>query len=397
MNILLKISIVVFTGIIGGKIAGKLKLPNVTGYIVAGLFLGPSFFKLISSQEGNIISFVNEVALAFIAFSIGGEFLISNLKKIGKSIFIITLMEVLGVVIIVFLLMYLLLGQSFVFSIIIASMSAATAPAGTMMVMRQYRAHGPLTNTILPVAALDDALGIIVFGISLSLAKLSISGGNVSIFNMIKGPFIEVFGSLLLGLIMGIILAVILKKAKNSEELLMMSLGMIIATSGLATYLNLSAILTCMMLGAVLVNLMRNSKKVFEAINHFTPPINLLFFTFAGASLDLSVLVKIGGLGIAYVFARAVGKIFGATIGAIMVKAEDVVKKYLGIALLPQGGISIGLSMIVARELPDFSSEIVTLILFSVLVFEISGPILAKIAITKAGEVNGLDKITSRR
>lgn len=393
MNILLKISIVIIFGAIGGKVANKLNLPNVTGYLIGGLFLGPSFLKIVSPAEGNIVSFVNEVALAAIAFSIGGEFLLKDIKRLGKDIFIITVFEVLGVVLIVFLIMYYIMGQSFVFSLIIASMSAATAPAGTMMVIRQYRAYGPLTNTILPVAALDDALGIMVFGVSLSIAKLSITGGDISILNMIAAPLIEIFGSLLLGGIIGVVFSYIADRAKCPESLLSMSLAVILGSAGLANYLNLSPLLTCMMIGGVLVNLVRNSKRVFKIVNDFTPPIHLLFFTFAGASLDLSILASIGLLGLVYVLARAIGKILGATAGALLVKSDEVIVKYLGLALLPQGGISIGLSMIVSRELPDYSSGIITVILFSVLVFEIMGPILAKVSITKAGEVNGLDKI----
>lgn len=167
----------------------------------------------------------------------------------------------------------------------------------------------------------------------------------------------------------------------------------ILASTGLANYFGLSPLLSNMMLGATLVNLHNRASRVFEVINDFAPPINLLFFTFAGASLDLSVLASIGGLGVVYALSRAIGKISGATLGAKMVKAEETIVKWLGLALLPQGGISIGLSMIVARELPMYSKEIITVILFSVLVFEISGPILAKISITKAGEVNGLDRI----
>lgn len=393
MNILLKISIVIIFGVIGGKVANKLNLPNVTGYLIGGLFLGPSFLKIVSPAEVNIVSFVNEVALAAIAFSIGGEFLLKDIKRLGKDIFIITVFEVLGVVLIVFLIMYYIMGQSFVFSLIIASMSAATAPAGTMMVIRQYRAYGPLTNTILPVAALDDALGIMVFGVSLSIAKLSITGGDISILNMIAAPLIEIFGSLLLGGIIGVVFSYIADRAKCPESLLSMSLAVILGSAGLANYLNLSPLLTCMMIGGVLVNLVRNSKRVFKIVNDFTPPIHLLFFTFAGASLDLSILASIGLLGLVYVLARAIGKILGATAGALLVKSDKVIVKYLGLALLPQGGISIGLSMIVSRELPDYSSGIITVILFSVLVFEIMGPILAKVSITKAGEVNGLDKI----
>ena len=393
MNIYLKISIVILFGVIGAKIARKLNMPNVTGYIVMGLLLGPSFLNLVTPEAAPIISFVNEFALGIIAFAIGGEFFLGDLKKLGKDIFVITIMEVIGVLIIVFCAMRFLLGQSFVFSIIIASMSAATAPAGTVMVIRQYRAYGPLTKTILPVAALDDVLGIMAFGIAMSLAKLSIGTESVSLFHMILDPAKEIFFSIALGAIIGLIFTIIIKRLKSKDDMLSFIILTILASTGAANYLGLSPLLSNMMVGATLVNLHNRASRVFEVINDFAPPINLLFFTFAGASLDLSVLASIGGLGVVYAFSRAIGKISGATLGAKMVGSEKTITRWLGLALLPQGGISIGLSMIVARELPMYASEIITVILFSVLVFEISGPILAKISITKAGEVGGLDRI----
>lgn len=393
LNIYLKISTVILFGVIGAKIARKLNLPNVTGYIVMGLLLGPSFLNLVTADAAPIISFVNEFALGIIAFAIGGEFFLEDLKKLGKDIFVITIMEVIGVLIIVFSAMYFLLGQSFVFSIIIASMSAATAPAGTVMVIRQYRAYGPLTKTILPVAALDDVLGIMAFGIAMSLAKLSIGTESVSLLHMILDPAKEIFFSIALGAVIGLIFTIIIKRLKSKEDMLCFIILTILASTGAANYFGLSPLLSNMMVGATLVNLHNRASRVFEVINDFAPPINLLFFTFAGASLDLSVLASIGGLGVVYAFSRAIGKISGATLGAKMVNAKKTIVRWLGLALLPQGGISIGLSMIVARELPMYSKEIITVILFSVLVFEISGPILAKISITKAGEVGGLDRI----
>ena len=390
MDINIKLGLMIIFGIIGGKISRRFSLPNVTGYIVAGLFLGPSFFNILNEANQPMVDFVNEFALGIIAFSIGSEFRLADLKKLGKDVFVITVCEVFGVLLVVFSVMYFLLDKSFVFSIIIASMSAATAPAGTMMVIRQFRAYGPLTKTILPVAALDDVLGIITFGISLSLAKFSIGDKTTSVPMMILSPLIEIGLSFLLGLVLGLVFTYLIKRVKSKEDTLSAIITVILLSTGLANYLGLSPLLVNMMVGGVLVNYHNNSKQVFDNINEFAPPINLLFFTFAGAKLDLSVLFSIGALGIFYALSRAIGKIAGASIGAKIVKAEETVVKWLGLALLSQGGISIGLSMIVARELPGFSDEIITVILFSVLVFEILGPILAKVSITKAGEVDGL-------
>lgn len=388
MNIFIKVGLVVIFGLLGGRVARKFNLPDVTGFLLGGLFLGPSLLGVITPEDTPMINFINELALSAIAFNIGGEFIVKQIKKLGKEIFIITVMEVVVVVALVFVVMFYLLDQAFVFSIVVAAMSAATAPAGTMMVIRQYRAKGPVTNTILPVAALDDALGIMVFGLAMSLSKVSLGEIIGSPIMLVGTPFIEIFGSLILGGILGFILTYLSKFIKSSEEMTSFILVFILMSSGLAYLTGMSSLLSSMMMGAVFVNLSNKPMKVYSNINQFMPPFNLLFFALAGSSLDLSILGSIGVLGLAYVFSRMIGKVAGATIGAYMADSEPAIKKYLGWALLPQGGISIGLSMIVKEQLPAFSDGIVTLILFSVLVFEIAGPIFAKVAITKAGEVN---------
>lgn len=374
-------------GLIGGRVARRFNLPNVTGYLIGGLFLGPSFLKIITEVDVPVINFVNELALSAIAFNIGGEFLIKTIKKLGKEVFIITVAEVMGVVLLVFSVMFFLMKQEFVFSIIVAAMSAATAPAGTMMVIRQYRAKGKMTDTILPVAALDDALGIMVFGLALSLAKVALGQVTGSTLQLVMAPFIEITLSLLLGLVLGFILTKITEKVNSQEELTSILIFFVLISSGLAMATGLSSLLSSMMMGAVFVNLGHKPARVFNNINTFIPPFNILFFAFAGSSLDLSILGQIGILGLAYVFARMFGKVWGASLGAMVAKSDPVIVKHLGWALLPQGGISIGLSMVVRAQLPEFSDGIVTLILFSVLVFEIAGPILAKVAITNAGEL----------
>ena len=389
LDLLFKLGIAIFIGILGGRVANRFKLPNVSGYIIGGLLIGPSFFNVIKSGEAATFNIINEVALAAIAFSVGSEFLLKDIKKSGKDVMIITLAEVFGAVALVFLVTFFIFNQALEFSLVIASMSAATAPAGILMVVRELKARGPLVNTILPVVAIDDAVGIVVFSIFLSIAKLTSGVGTFSLFQFIWAPLYEVGGSLILGGILGFILSYIAPKAKSREELLSLVLGFIIIATGMSNFFAFSPLLTSMMLGGVLINMMQNANRVFNLIDEFTPPVYLLFFTIAGASLDISVLSKVGLLGLGYILARAGGKIIGATLGAKYVKAKPKVTKYLGMSLLTQGGISIGLSMIVARELPQYSEAIITVILFSVLIYEIAGPILAKIAIQKAGEENG--------
>lgn len=392
MNLLLKISIVLIVGVIGGRGARVFKLPNVSGYLVAGLFLGPTFFKFINSYDMESYSVINELALAAIAFSIGNEFVIKDMLKLGKSIVIITIAEVIGAIGIVFTVMYYLLNQPFAFSIVIAAMSAATAPAATLLVIKQYKAHGPLTRTILPVVALDDVFGIIAFGIAMSLAKLSIGQQTFSIVQMISEPAIEIGGSIVLGLILGLIYVIVLKKSSGRDELQVVSLAAVGMATGISNYLGLSPLLTCIVMGATVVNTTKNSKRVFDSINDFVSPVYVLFFTLAGASLDLRILIRVGFIGFAYVLARAAGKMLGAWSGAKAVKANPMVTKYLSFALFPQGGISIGLLVLVRQQIPEFAVEISTIIMFSVLIYEVTGPIFAKLAIQKAGEINGLDQ-----
>ncbi|WP_406242495.1 cation:proton antiporter [Tissierella carlieri] len=397
MDLLFKLGIIILVGIVGGRVANYFKLPNVSGYIVAGLIIGPSFINLVNLTDIESFNIINEMALAAIAFSIGNEFLIKDMKKVGKDVLLITIAEVIGAFTVVFLMMYFLLNQTIEFSLMIASMSAATAPAGIVMVIRELKANGPLTKTILPIVALDDAVGIMVFGVCLSLAKMFSGVAQYSIVQIIMNPLLEIMGSILLGFVIGVVMAYVVKKAKHNEELLIMTIGFILLSTGAANYFNVSPLLTCMMVGATLVNLKRNAHRVFNAINEFTPPVNLLFFTIAGASLNIKVLFTVGILGIGYIIARATGKYIGATLGAKAVGSEEKIVKYLGMSLLTQGGISIGLSMVVRKELPHLSDGIITVILFSVLVYEIVGPILAKIAITKAGEVDGMSRKKSKR
>lgn len=393
MNIMLKISIVLAAGLLGGKLANRLKLPNVTGYIIAGLFLGSSFFKLLSEQELAQLDIVSEMALAFIAFSIGSELVYSELRKVGKKIMIITIFEALGAVLLVFVAMFFLFGQPLSFSLVLASMSAATAPAATLLVMRQYRAYGPLTKTIIPVVALDDVLGIVAFGIAIPIARLTMNDAALSVGQSILHILWEIFGSLLIGGILGLGLTLIGTKLKARDDFQVTALVAIGLGMGCAKVMGLSPLLVNMMVGLMLVNLSPQHEKAFNAINDFVPPFYVLFFALAGAGLDLSVLKAVGMIGMAYVFARGIGKALGAFVGAVSTKAEKVVSRYLGLALLPQGGVSIGLSILVRQQLPEFAKEITTIIMFSVLIYEITGPIFAKIAIQKAGEINGMDRV----
>ncbi len=397
MDILLKLSIVLAVGIIGGKLASLVKLPNISGYLVMGLLLGPSLFNLITPEETKSLEIISELALSFIAFSIGSEFLLKDMLKYGKKIFVITVAEVLGAILLVFVVMYVIFAQDFAFSIVIASMSAATAPAATLLVIRQYRANGPLTRTLLPVVALDDVFGIMAFGIALSLGKMSVKGESLTFVNLVLEPMWEIVGALVVGFVIGFVLTFILKRIKGFDDLQVVSLAAIGFGIGISKLLGLSPLLLNIMTGATLVNLMPKPEKTFTALNNFVPSFFVLFFTLAGATLDLSILKDIGLMGLVYVIARGLGKYLGSYLGGKAVKAEKAVVNYLGLGLLPQGGISIGLSVLVRQQLPEYATVITSIIMFSILIYETTGPVFAKIAIQKAGEIGGMDRFQSPR
>ncbi len=397
MGVMLTISIALIAGIIGGKIAERLTLPKVSGYLVAGVLIGPSIFKIFESYfEVVKYDIISELALSIIAFSIGSEFIYREIKKLGKKIVIITLMEVIGAVLLVFFFMYVVCKQDLAFSLVIASMSAATAPAATFLVMQQYRAYGPLTKTILPVVALDDIYGIMTFGILSSVAMILKSPTPLSVKEMVLGPTIEIFGSLLVGITIGIVLTIVIRLMKRKTGIQPIALAAILLGAGIAKVINASPLLVNIAVGTIVANIVPDHEKVFKSISDLSEPIYVLFFTLAGAKLELYILKYVGIVGIVYIFARGFGKYLGAFIGAQMVNAEPTVKKYLGLALLPQGGISIGLLVIVSQKFaydPQFVSWMTTIIMFSILFYETGGPIFSKIAISKAGEINGLDKL----
>jgi len=393
LDILLKISLVIISGLLFARIAGLLNLPSVTGYLVGGLLIGPSVFNVVNDIDINNFTIINDIALCLIAFGIGSEFEFKSIKKLGKNVFIITFWQAFLAIVFVTFTMYFILGQSFALSILLGTISAATAPAATVLVLKQYKAKGPLTDTIVPVVAIDDAICIMAFGIGIAIAKMLVSGGgDVNVLSLLLMPIYEILGSLALGAVLGLILWYAQGKTKSQNEMLCLVLGMVFLGGGLAQMLHLSTLLTGMMMGAILVNLVHNNRRIFSITDSFSYPIYLYFFTLAGASLHMDVVFKVGMLGVGYIIARAAGKIIGAALGSKLVQAPEVITKYLGLALLPQAGVAIGLSLVVKQTLPELGTTITTIILAGVMFYEIIGPITAKIAIDKAGEIGKLQQ-----
>ncbi len=385
---MIHVGILIVSGILGGVIAKLIKAPSVTGYLLAGIIVGPAVLNLIDSVTLSHMSIISEIALSMIAFTIGAQFNLEHVKELGRNIFIIALFEALVAFAFVFAVSYFYFAKSLSFSLLLSAISCATAPAATLMVINQYRADGPLVRTILPVVAIDDAIGIIAFGVALSLSKSAAGAEIVSLSHMIVKPLIEISGSLLLGLAAGIIYSFSHRLFKREEDTLITTLGIIILTAGIATTFNLSALLACMMIGATVANLLVDRNRIFNMAEKFTPPFYLLFFTIAGATLHLNELSHIGMFGLAYVLARTLGKMTGAGLGARIVSSPASVVKYLGLGLLPQAGVAIGLVTIANASFPEIGSQLMTVVLGGVVCFEIIGPFTAKYAIHKAGEVN---------
>ncbi len=434
MNVLLILSIALFAGLLLSRLAKLLKLPAVTAYLVAGVIIGPcclgmlgnhlsipwlGFNSLHAVEEFSIIS---DVALGFIAFSIGNEFRLSELKQIGKAATIIGILQAVITTVVVdiaLVSLYFIIPNDLPVeaAIILGAIASATAPAATLMVVKQYKAHGPVTKTLLPVVALDDAIGLVLFAVSFGIAKSMLaSGGSVNVASIILEPIIEVLFSLAVGATMGILFTFVERFFHSRSKRLAVSVAFVFLTVAITMipfpqiggiHIACSPLLSCMMLGTVFCNICDFSAELMDRLDRWTAPIYVLFFVISGAELDLfsvfkeSVFVLVGVIYIAF---RCFGKYFGARLSADLSKAEPNVRKYLGITLFPQAGVALGMVNMVVTELNGYEGDIAVqvckivriVILFSVLVYEIFGPFLTKMALTKAGEIDHTQKVSNR-
>lgn len=386
LNTLTYLAISIFACLIAGKLIKLLKLPNVTAYLLAGILIGPHCLNILPLNVIENFDILSDMALGFIAFSIGAEFKISYLKKIGISPIVIAIFESLTAVIIVDAVL-IISGQDIAFSLCLGAIASATAAASTLMIVKQYKASGPVTQALLPVVALDDAVALIAFGLSVSIAKAITSTKHISIISMIKEPIIEIFGALLFGGLLGIIFCLIVKWYTGRGNRLAATIGIVFLCVGISNLLGFSSLLACMALSFVFVNFSPNSEKIFEPVDRTSPPIYMLFFLVSGAELDVTILPKIGIIGVIYVVFRCVGKISGAYIGAKLSHAEPVVQKWLGFTLIPQEGVAIGLSIVAMSVVPAYGSTIRAIILCSTLIYELVGPVISKLVLIKAGEI----------
>lgn len=373
-------------GLLSSKIMDKIKFPNVTGYIIIGLIAGPYCLNILTPEAVESFSVIPDIALGFIAFSIGAEFKLSYLKKVGKSPIIIAITEAVGAVLAVDLAL-ILTGNNTAFSLVLGAIAAATAPAATLMVVRQYEAKGPVTDTLLPVVAIDDAVALMCFGLSVAIAKsISSMEAGLMLATLID-PVIEILGALLLGALLGIILKFLTAWYSGKGNRLTIAVAMVFLCIGVSVRLGLSALLACMAMSAVFTNISELSEEVFKQVDRITPPIYLLFFFISGAELDITILPTVGTIGVIYVIFRVVGKVIGAAFGAHISNAQPVVKKYLGFTLIPQAGVAIGLAGMATSIVPSYGYKIQTIILCGTIIYELIGPLVTKMALTRAGEI----------
>ena len=391
MNALLALSIAFAMGLLFSRLIRYIHLPNVTAYLLAGLCVGPYVLNVITTDMNTSLAFISNVALGFIAYSIGGEFKLSYLKEIGAKPIIITLFEGCMASLVVFSALSLL-GAAMPLRLALSAIAAATAPAATLMVIRQYKADGPVSRMLLPVVAMDDALGLILYAVLIALAQTIERGTALTAYTLVFAPLIEIVGSLGLGVVLGLVLVYVLRFFHSRGNKLSLTIMMVFAGVGLCDLLGWSSLLCCMMIGATMINLCKQSNVMLEQCDRFTPPLFMLFFVLSGAGLDLAVLPTVGIIGVVYVLARALGKYLGASIGSTLEKCEPNIRKYLGLTLIPQAGVAIGMARMCLTELPEYGAEINAIVLAGTLIYELTGPVITKIALTKAGEIKAAPK-----
>jgi len=411
-------------GLLMSRLAKKLQLPAVTAYLVAGLLVGPYLLGAIDISalglpvnhlgfspadfglaEGSVKNeafvILSDVALGFIAFAIGNEFRLSELKAIGKQATVIGILQALAATVLVDA---ALLGLSFAMpdvltpsaAIILGAIATATAPAATLMVVRQYKAKGKLTDLLLPIVALDDAVGLVVFSISFGIAR-ALDSGSVSLVSVLLNPILEVILSLVLGFVMGYLFTLCEKIFHSGSKRMSLSITFVLLTVALSmmefhigeVQIGFSSLLVCMMLGTVFCNLCDFSADIMDRADKWTAPLFVLFFVLSGAELQLDILASVSVIviGIVYILARSAGKYFGALFSAKLVGCDKNIQKYLGITLLPQAGVALGMSTIALQTMGEKGVLVRNIVLFAVLIYELVGPMMTKIALTKAGDI----------
>ena len=414
MNQLLCIALALLAGLLSSRLMKVLRLPNVTGYLIAGIIFGPyvlgqyigGWSTTNPETSINAVKWISEIALGFIAFTIGCSFKKQAIQKVGKRVIVITLFEALGgavVTIAGLLIAHIFLGDRLPISLILTfgAIACATAPAATLMVIRQYKAKGPVVDTLIPVVAFDDAVALIAFAILFSISKSLSSNTALNVMDILVWPLVEIATSLVLGAALGFAISFgfkFFKSRANRSILIICAVFIVIGLSALSSYygwkVSISSLLACMMIGAIFINFREDAGRTLERIDGITPPLYMLFFVISGASLDITIFASDGALvliaiALAYVLFRCIGKWAGSYLGSKAMHSEPVVQKYLGFTLFPQAGVAIGLATTANQAFPDpqQASLVLAVILTATIIYELAGPVITKIALKKAGEI----------
>ena len=398
MNILLSTALALCAGLMMTRVfkLSGFSFPDVTSFLIAGVLVGPYALGRLgvgfsSAEELSQVAIISNVALGFIAFDIGSEFKLNKLEEMGKAAVFIGIFQALAATLLVDCALIFMSYRGYLSmpaAITLGAIASATAPAATLMVVRQFKAKGPVTDLLLPIVALDDAAGLIIFAVSIGIAQ-AMSGGTLNLSTVIYAPLIEIVSSLVLGGIMGLVLTYIEKLFFSNTNRLSMTIAFVTMTIALAAKVHASSLLVCMTLGTVFCNLSEYSADIMGRSERWSAPLYAVFFVLSGAELELEVF-RYGGvilIGIVYIVVRCLGKYFGALISSTIMNCSDNVKKYLGITLFPQAGVALG--MVVSAQVlgPETGSLVRNIILFSVLIYELCGPVMTREALRKAGEI----------
>lgn len=378
--ILLTLGGMLLLGFLGTRITRIFRLPNVTAYIVVGVLVGPSVLNLFPINILSGMDFITDIALSFIAFSVGRYFRKSELKENGAKVIVITIFEALFAAIIVTTVMYLFFNFSLSFSLVLGAIASSTAPASTIMTIKQTKSKGVFVNTLLQVVALDDVVALLAYSIAIAISNATTTGA-INVMSILA-PLIYNLSCIVFGFVLGFVLFLIYKFVKNKSERLIILLAFVLLNGFICNALNVSPLLSCMILGMAYINFAKD-ESIFDDISDFSDPIMVIFFVYSGTKLSLASLATLGIPGVVYFFIRVIGKYAGASLGGAITKSDKSVTKYLGLALIPQAGVSIGLAAMGARLLPEeLGNVLTTIILSSSLLYELVGPACAKLALS---------------
>ena len=421
MQMLLSLSLALFAGLMLSRLAKVVKLPAVTAYLVAGILVGPYLLGRVwipgaqihlgfTAADFDSYKLLSDVALGFIAFAIGNEFRLATLKKTGRQATVIGIVQAVTTTLLVDA---ALIGLHFLMpdvlplpvAVVLGAVASATAPAATLMVVRQYKAKGPLTDILLPIVALDDAVGLVLFAVSFGVAKALIHG-EINPLSIILEPVLEVVLSLVLGAVMGFLFSFFERFFHSRSKRMAMSVTFVLLTVALSmieftvggVHVAFSSLLVCMMLGTVFCNVCDFSEELMDRVERWSAPLLVLFFVISGAELELDVFRNgaVVLIGVVYILFRSCGKYFGAGLSARGVRCDPHIVKYLGVTLLPQAGVALGMAIKAEAGLGEMGHMVANITLFSVLVYELVGPYLTKLALTAAGEITPDGKTSAR-